>query len=387
MKNQFLKALMIIGMILGLLIPVQMVKSLANERKERQQDVYTEAGKTWGGNFIFGGVYASSGNKTIFPKTVNINCELKSEIRKKNIFKIPCYTSILVIDADFDDTKNLTNFVLGMNFSQNGSIEIDSIKINDETINFSDKNIQSSESVWNNDIINIKSKSPLKKCSIRFKIRGSERMCFREGENPSKITMTSDWPDPNFTGSLPLERKVTNKGFSAEWNSSSKNSSSERGKISDEVFGVSLYVSQNIYQQTDRIIKYSLLFIFLTFAVFFIFENVSNLKIHPFQYLLVGGALTIFYLLLLSLSEHLSFGISYFISSLSTISLISLYCRSVLGEKKRALIICAFLILLYAFLYILIQMQEYSLLLGSFGLFFLLAATMFLTRKINWQNK
>jgi len=387
MKNQFLKALMIIGMILGLLIPVQMVKSLVNERKERQQEVYTEAGKTWGGNFIFGGVYASSGNKKIFPKFVNINCELQSEIRKKNIFKIPCFTSIMVVDADFDDSKNLTNFILGMNFSQNGNIEIDSIKINDENIYFSNNNLQSSESVWNNDIVNIKSKSPLKKCSIRFKIRGSEKMCFLEGETQSKITMTSDWPDPNFTGLLPAERKITNKGFSAEWNSSSKTSSSERGKISDEVFGVSLYVSQNIYQQTDRIIKYALLFIFLTFAVFFIFENVSNLKIHPFQYLLVGGALTIFYLLLLSLSEHLSFGFSYFISSLSTISLISLYCRSVLGEKKRALIICAFLILLYAFLYILIQMQEYSLLLGSFGLFFLLAATMFLTRKINWQNK
>ena len=87
MKNQFFKALMIIGMILGLLIPIQMVKSLVNERKERQQEVYTEAGKTWGGNFIFGGIYASSGNKKIFPKFVNINCELQSEIRKKNIFK------------------------------------------------------------------------------------------------------------------------------------------------------------------------------------------------------------------------------------------------------------------------------------------------------------
>ena len=387
MKNQFLKVLMIIGMILGLLIPVQMVKSIVNERKERQQEVYTEAGKTWGGNFIFGGVYASSGNKKIFPKFTSINCELKSEIRKKTIFKIPCFTSIMIVDADFDDSKNLTNFVLAMNFSQNGNIEVDSIKINEETINFSDKNIQSSESVWNNDIVNIKSKSPLKKCSIRFKIRGSEKMYFIEGESPSKITMTSDWPDPNFIGMLPSERKISSKGFTSEWNISSKVSSSDFGKISDDVFGVSLYVSQNIYQQTDRIIKYAILFIFLTFAVFFIFENVSNLKIHPFQYLLVGGALTIFYLLLLSLSEHLSFGISYFISSLSTISLISLYCRSVLGEKKRALIICAFLTLLYTFLYILIQMQEYSLLLGSFGLFFLLAATMFFTRKINWQNK
>ncbi|HOU83927.1 MAG TPA: cell envelope integrity protein CreD [Spirochaetota bacterium] len=387
MKNQFLKALMIFGMILGLLIPVQMVKSLVNERKERQQEVYTEAGKTWGGNFIFGGVYASSGNKKVFPKFVNINTELKSEIRKKNIFKIPCFTSILVVDADFDDSKNLTNFILGMNFSQNGNIEIDSLKINDESIIISDRNIQVSESVWNNDIINIKSKNPLKKCSIRLKIRGSERLYFKEGEASSKITMTSDWPDPNFTGMLPTERNINSKGFSAEWNTSSKNSSNDRGKVSDDVFGVSLYVSQNIYQQTDRIIKYALLFIFLTFAVFFIFENLSNLKIHPFQYLLVGGALTIFYLLLLSLSEHLSFVISYFIASFSTISLISLYCRSVLGEKKRALIICAFLSVLYTFLFILIQMQEYSLLLGSFGLFFLLAATMYLTRKINWQEK
>lgn len=212
-------------------------------------------------------------------------------------------------------------------------------------------------------------------------------MYFREAETPSKITMTSDWPDPNFIGMLPSERKISSKGFASEWNISSKVSSNDLGKISDEVFGVSLYVSQNIYQQTDRVTKYALLFIFLTFAVFFIFEKISNLKIHPFQYLLVGGALTIFYLLLLSLSEHLSFGISYFAASLSTISLISLYCRSVLGEKKRALIICAFLCVLYAFLFILVQMQEYSLLLGSFGLFFLLAGTMFLTRKINWQDK
>jgi len=276
-----------------------------------------------------------------------------------------------------------------MMVSHNGQIELESVQVNGELVDTGKNFIASADPYLYNDLAELSPAAAVKTCTVKFRIRGIEKIAFTNTALSSRIALSADWADPNFFGYLPSERNVTSSGFTAEWNviaDSSYVQNYEYYKYIEDSFGVLLYVPQNVYQQTDRVIKYALLFIFLTFAIFFTFENVFKLRIHPFQYLLVGGALTIFYLLLLSLSEHIAFGISYLAASVCVVVLVGLYCRSILRENKRALIIAAFLAVLYSFLYILIQMQEYSLLLGSAGVFFLLSGTMFLTRKIDWYS-
>ena len=122
------------------------------------------------------------------------------------------------------------------------------------------------------------------------------------------------------------------------------------------------------------------------FLIFFLVEVFSNKKIHPIQYLLVGLSLCLFYLLLLTLSEHISFSLAYLLASLSVVILIGAYVRSALEKKVIPLITAGMLTILYGFLYILLQKQDYSLLLGSVGLFLILAVVMYLTRNVNWYR-
>jgi inner membrane protein len=148
--------------------------------------------------------------------------------------------------------------------------------------------------------------------------------------------------------------------------------------------GVSLFEPVDAYAKTSRTVKYGILFLFMTFAVYFLFEILGRLRIHPFQYLLVGFALCLFYLLLLSLSEHIGFARSYLLASAATVGLIAAYSGSVLRSFSRAGAIGAGLGGLYLYLYVLLQLEDYALVLGSLGLFALLAAAMALTRRVDW---
>jgi inner membrane protein len=141
------------------------------------------------------------------------------------------------------------------------------------------------------------------------------------------------------------------------------------------------------YRNVERAIKYGMLFLVLVFAAFFLFELMSGLRIHPFQYALVGAALCLFYLGLLSLSEFIPFGLSYLAASAVTTLLIWLYSVKVLKSGKRTLIIVGLLAAIYGFLYVALQLQDYSLLFGTAGLFTVLAVVIFLTRNIDWYTR
>jgi inner membrane protein len=154
--------------------------------------------------------------------------------------------------------------------------------------------------------------------------------------------------------------------------------------LDKSVFGVNLLVAVDEYQKTMRTVKYAIMFIALTFLTFFMVEVLSKKVIHPFQYTLIGFALVVFYTLLLALSEHMLFNLAYLISSASVVILITLYARSVLVSMAQSLMVGAILAVLYGYLYIILQLQDYALLMGSVVLFVALAVTMFLTRKVDW---
>jgi inner membrane protein len=214
----------------------------------------------------------------------------------------------------------------------------------------------------------------------------------------TQVDLKSNWPHPSFTGDfLPAERKIDASGFSARWATSFFASNLEEAlhrcddrtpcaDLTAHQLGVSFLDPVDQYLKTDRSIKYALLFITLTFAGFFLFDVLKRLPVHPIQYGLVGAALALFYLLLLSLSEHIGFGGAYLLSSVSCVGLIAFYVSHVLQSFSRGLGFGCGLAVLYGCLFGLLTADDYALLMGSLLLFALLAVVMFLTRDVNWSK-
>lgn len=220
---------------------------------------------------------------------------------------------------------------------------------------------------------------------------GTETLAIAPIADSNNIQLNSTWQHPHFDGSfLPRSHKIGSSGFNATWDISSLAAATQaqylEGEGSQDIERLSLGLVEpvNIYSQVDRASKYGFLFVMLTFVGFFMFELIKRLAIHPIQYGLVGLALAIFFLLLLSLSEHVEFWIAYLIASVACIGLLGVYLSSVLRSRARGLGFAAMLTLLYAALYGLLVSEDNALVLGSLMLFAILAAIMLVTRKVDW---
>jgi inner membrane protein len=208
--------------------------------------------------------------------------------------------------------------------------------------------------------------------------------------------VSSSWPDPSFTGAyLPLNRDLGPKGFQASWRipelarsfpSAWVDHGADLSDIRSSALGVGLVKTVSTYQQASRATKYAILFILLTFTAFFLFEVFNRLRVHPIQYLLVGAALVVFYLLLLSLSEHLGFDGAYALATAMTLVPVSVYVRGVLRERSRVRVLLGLLLGLYAYLYIILRLSDYALLMGSLAIFAALSTAMILTRNVDWSR-
>lgn len=225
-------------------------------------------------------------------------------------------------------------------------------------------------------------------------VNGSGELNFIPVGKTTKIDLKSQWNTPSFIGEfLPESREVDGNGFTASWKVLHYNRNYPQawnGKafdINKSEFGVKLIFPVDEYQKNIRVTKYAIMFIGLTFLAFFIIEVFSGKVLHPIQYILIGLALVLFYSLLLSFSEYISFPIAYIIASLVIIILVALYTKGIFKSTRHALIITLVLVLLYAFLFVIVQLQDYSLLVGSVGLLAILAYVMYLTRHVDWFTK
>ena len=228
---------------------------------------------------------------------------------------------------------------------------------------------------------------------MNLDINGSLRLAFVPVGKTTTIELASTWNSPSFDGAfLPTSREVSTDGFKAQWKVLHLNRNypqqwkGSQYDLNPSAFGVKLYIPADAYQKTMRTAKYALMFIAFTFLAFFFSEAKNRIRIHPFQYLLIGLALIIFYTLLLSIAEHLSFDAGYAIAGAATIGLVAAYAKAVLHSGRFATMVGGILAILYIYLYILMQVEDYALLLGSIGLFIILAGIMYLTRKIDWYR-
>ena len=231
---------------------------------------------------------------------------------------------------------------------------------------------------------------------LNLTLQGTSALHFTPVARETKVNLQADWPHPSFTGDfLPVERTVTDHGFAARWQASffSTNIQQLLVACADEGacegfngrrFSVSFIDPVDHYAKMGRAVNYALLFVTLTFAAFFLFEVLRRLAIHPVQYALVGVALALFFLLLLSLSEHIGFTRAYLVSAVACVGLLGFYIRHVLGGFARGAGFAAGLAALYGLLFLLLRMEDYALLVGSLLLFGTLAVVMVLTRHIDW---
>ena len=233
--------------------------------------------------------------------------------------------------------------------------------------------------------------------SFKLDLSGMEQLSFLPSAGRTTVAIRAPWPHPSFFGHhLPDDRNVLGDSFDASWHVSGLASDapevlrrcvrSKCENLGEKSFGVALIDPVNVYLQSSRAVNYGFLFVGLTFTAFFATEVLRRLAIHPAQYLLVGLALTVFYLLLFSMSEHIAFGYAYAIASVACISLLTFYTAFVLRSIARALAFGGMLILLYGALYVLLQSQDYALLMGALLVFGLLSGVMVLTRRLDWHD-
>ncbi len=227
--------------------------------------------------------------------------------------------------------------------------------------------------------------------SITLHLKGSQRLSFIPTGKTTTVKLAGPWASPSFDGAfLPENREISEKGFSANWKILHYNRPfSQQWNNTDEQligseFGVKLLIPVDQYQKSIRTSKYGQLIIILTFVALFLVEIMRKIRIHPFQYILIGAALIIYYTLLISLSEQVGYNAAYWIASLGTVGLISYYAASFLKQRRIVILFTSLLLIFYAFIFIIILQQDFSLLLGSIGLFLIVGSLMYFSRKVEW---
>ncbi|MEZ5596807.1 MAG: cell envelope integrity protein CreD [Pseudomonadales bacterium] len=231
--------------------------------------------------------------------------------------------------------------------------------------------------------------------TIALTLLGTDALRITPLGSATEVALHADWPHPSFAGRfLPAQRQVDATGFNASWQTTAfatdmraaidSCARGECGALDDTAFGVRFVDPVNHYVKSDRALKYGLLFIVLTFAGVFLHEVLCKLTVHPIQYGLVGLAMVTFYLLLLALAEHLGFAAAYALSTLGCVGLIGFYLLTVLRSRRAALAFTGELTGLYAALYLILDSEDFALLLGSLLVFAALATLMIATRGVDW---
>jgi len=427
--NLAIKFIAIIAISMGLVLLLQMIEFKVDERNRYRADAKSSISQGWSGQqLVVSPILKLTLSKTLIrdvfdtnlnqyvkeqfteswtelhlPDTLLINGDIALQERYKGIYKIPVYETDISINGAFPALNQIKHKIINAqlisSFSDmRGISNTPSLSWNNEAVSFEtgkDAQLLGDYISANLDDFDHKKINTFK---MQTKLRGLDDIRFVPSAKQVLVTLNSQWQHPYFLGRyLPVDRSISEDGFRAQWNMSEFATSIQqtinqcKSKQDDcyhllerNSFGVGLHNPIDIYQKTDRSLKYGFLFIVLTFVVFFLFETIKRIRIHPIQYALVGAALAIFYLLLIALSEHISFALAYLIASLSCAALICFYLLHVFKNRANALSMSVGILALYAMLYMILKSEDSALLMGTLLTFLSLVALMTVTRKIDW---
>ncbi len=420
----------VIGILtLLLMIPMVMISDLVNERERTASEAVEEVGERWSlPQTVVGPVltiprytlqHVGESGRTervrevvnILPESLDITGDVRTEELRRGLYEAVVYRSTMELRGTFvlppevtlrpgDPNFPLEEAMLDLGLSDlRGISEPVAVTWNEAETTF-DPGIQHDQLLTSGVSCRVNALPLAEGRTVTFRIRlalkGSGSLYFAPVGKTTTIALRSNCRTPSFTGAfLPANRQVTDSGFVCDWKVMHLNrnypqvltGTDRQEALQSSVFGVDVLQPVKRYQQVMRSVKYAILIIVLTFVVSFFVEVLQRRHIHPLQYLLVGLALCLFYALLVSISEHTSFGRAYAIASVMTVSLITCYMAGVLKLLRTALTIGGLLAGLYIYVYVLIGMESYALLAGSVGLFVILAVIMYVSQRIDWGGR
>jgi len=415
-----------------LLVPVSFVSQLIGDREKTRDNALREVTEKWGAKqTITGPILTIPIKRTVMtkddtvktfvefahflPDSLTLQIGLSPEIRYRGIYRVALYNAQLIVEADFQTSLLEENVAALLDVVRKEPFVDAEIIWKDAFFTFGISDLKGVKGMScigpgqqplipepglrTKDLVQtgLTFRMPLSPSQnpghLKFElsVNGSEEIRIVPLGKVTKAVAHSSWGAPSFIGDfLPEQREITDSYFSASWNVLHLNRNLPQAWIGPQQslqtpsFGVKLLLPVDEYQKNLRAVKYAVMFIGLTFLAFFVIDILSRSPFHPIHYTLVGFALILFFVLLLSISEHITFNSAYMIASLPVILLISMYTRGITGRWPLTAMVTGILAILYGLLFMLLQLEDYALLLGSISLFVSLAAVMYLTRRIDW---
>lgn len=423
-----MKAAFIIILILLLMLPLLIANRTIYTRQVRHDAAVKEIAQSWSNPQQISGPVLDlpyvHGNQTktisCLPEMLEISANVEPELRYRGLYETVVYKSKLNIKGLFrlpkgEITKDIkldskTVFLYSLAEISLGISDVRRLKAG-ITARFNGRDIIFKPGSANFELLasgihagglglEKLSDESLIPFSMQLSLDGSGSINFLPFAKNNILQIKSSWPHPSFVGAyLPDARNISANGFDASYEISYFGRSYPQVFTHDQLtpefmkaiqhssYGINFIQPVNIYRQSERSVKYGIIFIVFTFMVYFLFEIVSKIRIHLFQYGLVGVALCTFFLLLTSLSEHIGFAHAYFVATILVIAQISLYSLSIIKTIRKSAIITFVLAILYLYLYLVLQMEDYALIIGSLGLFIALSAVMVAVRKVEWFGR
>ncbi|HEY0107095.1 MAG TPA: cell envelope integrity protein CreD [Rhizomicrobium sp.] len=438
LRSPAVKFLIIAALTIAMAIPLLLIQFALSDRESTAAGAAQDIASGWGGSQIVAGPvllvpYTVTREQTIdgklvdtqfrqtavlLPETLNVKAQADEETRWRGIYAVPVYRAAIALHAGFSKASFANLFPPDARIAWNeasisvlvsdahGLADNVALTVNGQTIAFQPGALMTAignpvapvtSATMNGMHVPVTLAAPADlTLDTTFTLRGSRELSFAPLGRRTTASMTSQWRSPSFFGAfLPNERKVTKDGFAASWvvpylargfGQSFQTTDDAAPVLLTPASGVKFYQPVDHYQLVQRSLKYAILFIALAFLVFFVIETVSPRRLHAVQYALVGAAQALFYLLLLSFSEHIGFANAYLVASAATVGLTALYAMSALADKARAAVLGIILALLYGLLYVILNAEDFALVIGSSVLFVALAATMYVTRRIDWYR-
>ncbi len=441
------KVLAIGVLLLMLLVPLAMLDGLVRERQQMKRTATQDVAEMWGGPQTIAGPLLAvpyripktettgerSGTVYFLPDSLSYDADLSPQVRKRGIFRVTLFETTVRIDAQFgpldlaaarvpESSLIWADARLLMGVSDPSGLQSLVAPVwggrTLETVPASEANLlpNAVEARLPAELLPITPGAAPVRVTADVQVRGSQSLRVVPLGKSTDVAMRSSWPSPSFVGAFAARtREVTDAGFEADWrvlflnrgypqvfrNDASPSlldgsfdgdemmieaayRGSGRSDVDGQAVGVRLIETANVYQQAERASEYGFLFVLLTFTTFFFVEVLGGRRIHPLQYLLVGCAVALFYLLLLSLAEFVPFGVAYGASALAILGLIAMYGRAVLGSWRMSGVVTGLLAVFYGYFYVLLQLDAYALLAGSIGLLVMLAVVMWVSRTVDW---
>lgn len=411
-------ALTVLALTLLLQLPIALVRQIIDERLQTRDEAVSEVEGRWGAEqsvvgprlvvpYLPGGSEEEGVSVNLLPATIEVVGDMQAESLRRGLFTVPVYQAGLTLRGRFD-TSELAS--LGID---EGRLAWRRARLVVEVTDPRALAAGASAS-WQGAAVDLRpgAGGPEGRAGVHaavarpeaddggfevhMSLQGSDALWLAPLARETEVRLASDWPHPGFDGAwLPTERELDGAGFSATWRvpflgrdypQAWASVDDPYDRVMRSRFGVNLVAPVDPYRMAERSTKYAPLFLLLTFGALWLFDTLTGLRVHAMHYLLVGAGMCLFYLLELSLGEHIGFPGAYVAASASIVGLVGAYARAVLRSTLRGAALGGGIAALYAYLFALLSLEKYALLAGSLGLFVALAAVMYLTRWVDWDR-